>query len=281
MAHKKSSSQAIFSSGNIPVLKVEGSSLPEVWEKSLIEVWENGIAIRTQYDRPKDPPSRDATMIMVINEPFAEPRIHRALPTGLDELEIYRQEVVLGVHDHWIGGHGWSYSYHDRLFNYKTASSHLDQIGNVINSLADCYYTRRAQAITWDPELDAKDHEPPCLQRLWFRILEDPQEGLVLNMNTHWRSRDAYKAAFMNIFALTDLQRAVAEEVAKKINIPVKTGRYVDMTDSYHIYGSYFEQFKGFLDTLNKKTFEERTFSSSFAELFFKEARMKIEAEKK
>ena len=281
MAHKKSSSQAIFSSGNIPVLKVEGSSLPEVWEKSLIEVWENGIAIRTQYDRPKDPPSKDATMIMVINEPFVEPRIHRALPTGLDELEIYRQEVVLGIHDHWIGGHGWSYSYHDRLFNYKTASSHLNQISNVIDSLADCYYTRRAQAITWDPELDAKDHEPPCLQRLWFRILEDPQDGLILNMNTHWRSRDAYKAAFMNIFALTDLQRAVAEEVAKKINIPVKTGRYVDMTDSYHIYGSYFEQFKGFLDTLNKKTFEERTFSSSFAELFFKEARMKIQAEKK
>ena len=281
MADKKSNSQAIFSSGDIPVLKVEGNSLPEVWEKSLIEVWNNGIAIKTQYDKPKDPPSRDATMVMVINEPFAEPRIHRALPTGLDELEIYRQEVVLGIHDHWIGGHGWSYSYHDRLFNYKTGNSHLNQISNVIDSLADCYYTRRAQAITWDPELDARDHEPPCLQRLWFRILEDPQKGLVLNMNTHWRSRDAYKAAFMNIFALTDLQRAIAEEVSEKINIPVKVGRYVDMADSYHIYGSYFDQFKGFLDTLDKKTFEERTFLSSFAEPFFKEARMKIESEKK
>jgi thymidylate synthase len=281
MEDKKTDSQAIFSSGDIPVLKVEGNSLPEVWEKSLVEVWNNGIAIKTQYDKPKDPPSRDATMIMVINEPFAEPRIHRALPTGLDELEIYRQEVVLGVHDHWIGGHGWSYSYHDRLFNYKTGNAYFNQVSNVIESLADCYYTRRAQAITWDPELDAKDHEPPCLQRLWFRILEDPKKGLVLNMNTHWRSRDAYKAAFMNIFALTDLQRAIADEVSAKINIPVKVGRYVDMADSYHIYGSYFDQFKGFLDTLDKKTFEERTFSSSFAEPFFKEARLKIQAEKK
>jgi thymidylate synthase len=281
MAEKKFNSGAIFSSGDIPVLKVEGNSLPEVWEKSLIGVWNNGIAIKTQYDKPKDPPSRDATMIMVINDPFAEPRIHRALPTGLDELEIYRQEVVLGVHDHWIGGHGWSYSYHDRLFNYKTSNSHLNQIGIVIDNLADCAYTRRAQAITWVPELDAKDHEPPCLQRLWFRILEDPERGLLLNMNTHWRSRDAYKAAFMNIFALTDLQRVIAEEVSKKINIPVKAGRYVDIADSYHIYGSYFEQFKGFLNTLDTKTFEERTFSSSFAEPFFKEARMKIQAEKK
>jgi thymidylate synthase len=281
MADKKPNFGAIFSSGDIPVLKVEGKSLPEVWEKSLVEVWNNGIAIKTQYDRPKDPPSRDATMVMVINDPFAEPRIHRALPTGLDDLEIYRQEVVLGVHDHWIGTHGWSYSYHDRLFNYKTKNAHVNQINIVIENLADCAYTRRAQAITWIPELDAKDHEPPCLQRLWFRILEDPEKGLVLNMNTHWRSRDAYKAAFMNIFALTDLQRAIAEEVSKKINIPVKVGRYVDVADSYHIYGSYFDQFKGFLDTLDKKTFEERTFSSSFAEPFFKEARLKIQSEKK
>ena len=59
-----------FSSGDIPVLKVEGRSLPEAWEKSLIEVWEKGIAIRTQYDRPSDPPSRDATMIMVIRNLF-------------------------------------------------------------------------------------------------------------------------------------------------------------------------------------------------------------------
>jgi len=29
-------------------------------------------------------------------------RIHRAFPGGLEDLEIYRQEVVDGVHDHWI-----------------------------------------------------------------------------------------------------------------------------------------------------------------------------------
>ena len=270
-----------FSAGNIPVLKVEGKTLPEVWEKSLLEVWQKGIAIKTQYDRPNDPPSRDATMVMVINEPFSEPRIHRALPTGLDELEIYRQEVVLGVHDHWIGSHGWSYSYHDRFFNYEIKGGNLNQIAAAIENLVDCTYTRRAQAITWNPELDARHHEPPCLQRIWLRILEDPKEGLILNMNTHWRSRDAYKAAFMNIFALTDLQRAIAEDTSEKIGGQVKVGRYVDIADSYHIYGSYFNQFKGFLETLEKKTFEQRTYTSSFAEPFFEEARAKLNTENK
>ncbi len=281
MIKEKENSGIKFSKGNIPVLKVEGKTLPEAWERSLLEVWQNGVEIKTQYDRQEDPPSRDCSMVMVVQSPFSEPRIHRALPTGLDELEIYRQEVVLGIHNHWIGKHGWSYSYHDRLSNYRVSGGGLNQLEAAIDSLADCFYTRRAQSITWDPEIDSKDHEPPCLQRIWLRILEDPQEGLILNMNTHWRSRDAYKAAFMNIFALTDLQKVIAGKVSEKINKPVKAGRYVDISDSYHIYGSYFSQFEGFLDTLEKKTFEQRTYTSSFAEPIFEEAREKIRAEKK
>jgi len=85
MSDKKTTRQITFDTGHIPVLQVEGKTLPETWEKSLITLWENGVSIKTQYDRPNDPPSRDATMIMVIHEPFSEPRIHRALPTGLDE----------------------------------------------------------------------------------------------------------------------------------------------------------------------------------------------------
>ncbi|MBN2073543.1 MAG: hypothetical protein JW770_06335 [Actinobacteria bacterium] len=279
MSVKKNNPEITFSGGNIPVFVVEGDTLPEVWEKSLKEVWEKGISIKTQYDRPGDPPSRDAGMVMIIRKPLDEPRIHRALPTGLDELEIYRQEVVLGIHDHWIGGHGWSYSYHDRLFNYETKEGHIDQVQMVVKNLSECFYTRRAQAITWNPGIDASHHEPPCLQRLWFRILEDPEEGLILNMNTHWRSRDAFKAAFMNIFALTDLQREIAEKVSSNIGRPIIPGRYVDMVDSYHIYGSYFSQFEGFLKTLKTKTFEERTYTSEFAEPFFSEAAEKIKSE--
>ncbi len=150
-----------------------------------------------------------------------------------------------------------------------------------INNLVDCFYTRRAQAITWDPELDAEHHEPPCLQRMWLRILEDPEKGPVLNMNTHWRSRDAYKAAFMNIFAITDLMKVIAQDLSKRTGKEIKVGRYVDMVDSYHIYGSYFNEFKGFLDTLKKKSFEERTYTTEFAEQFFEDGRERIRKEKK
>ncbi|MHC4290271.1 MAG: hypothetical protein ACYSSK_09525, partial [Planctomycetota bacterium] len=63
-------------------------------------VWENGLTIKTQYDKPDDPPSKDATVMITVANPFNEPRIHKNFPGGPDELESYRQEVVAGIHDH-------------------------------------------------------------------------------------------------------------------------------------------------------------------------------------
>jgi thymidylate synthase len=258
--------------GSIPVILVSGRTLPEVWEKAVLRTWQEGTRARTQYDPEESPPSRDVTMIMVIESPLAEPRIHRSFPAGLEELEIYRQEVLYGVHDSWINplDKRWSYTYHQRLFHYDIIGDFADslrggpfgainQMENLINELVRCLYTRRAQAITWMPTVDPGHEDPPCLQRIWARILPGNDDEHLLNLNTHWRSRDAYKAAFMNLYALTDLQRLMAEEVSRKSGKNVVPGRHVDISDSFHIYGTYFEEFqKRFLALLEKRSFEER-----------------------
>ena len=269
-------------SGNIPTLAVSGKNLPEAWEKAVLACWHQGVPVRTEYDRPGDPPSRDCTMLWTVEDPFAEPRIHRAFPGGLEDLEVYRQEVVEGVHDHWICPEEgkWTYTYHKRLFAYDIEGETVDQVAAVVDRLARTGHTRRAQAITWNPKLDAPTDDPPCLQRLWFRILEDDDGVPVLNMNSHWRSRDAYKAAYMNVFALTDLQRVVAGRVAEKTGRAVRVGRYADLVDSFHIYGSYFAGFEGFLKRVEKRTFEERTWPSAYAEPMFEEARERLRREK-
>ncbi len=269
--------------GNIPVFVVEGKTLPEVWENAVLKVWNDGEPIKTEYDKPEDPPSKDCTMIMVINEPLSEPRIHRAFPAGLEDLEVYRQEVVNGVHDHWIKPEEgkWTYTYHQRLFNYEIEGITVNQIDYIINRLSKITYSRRAQAITWNVKTDPPTDDPPCLQRIWFRMMPNNKNEMVLNMNTHWRSRDAYKAAFMNIFALTELFKLVAEKINKNINKPVIVGRYVDIVDSFHIYGSYFNEFQRFLDTVKNRSFEDRTWATEFAEPFFEEGRKRLEAEKK
>ncbi len=268
--------------GNIPTLFVTGKTLPEAWEKAVLECWNKGVSIKTEYDKPGDPPSKDCTMMWVAEDPFAEPRIHRAFPGGLEDLEIYRQEVVDGVHDHWIAPEEgkWTYTYHKRLFAYEMEGESIDQINYLIVKLSEVGHSRRAQAITWNPKLDPPTFDPPCLQRVWCRLLPDADGNLTLNMNTHWRSRDAYKAAYMNAFALTDLQKRIAARIGEKIGKPVQVGRYVDIADSFHIYGSYFSQFAGFLKSVATRSFEERTWPSSFAEPMFAEARERLAREK-
>jgi thymidylate synthase len=48
------------------------------------------------------------------------------------------------------------------------------------------------------------------------------------------------------------------------------------MVDSFHIYGSYFREFEGFLGTVEKRKFEDRVWETRFAQPFFEEARRKI-----
>ncbi len=129
----------------------------------------------------------------------------------------------------------------------------------MVKKLAEAPHTRRAQSITWKVWEDNECYDPPCLQSIWCRIIEE--EGVpVLSMNVRFRSNDAYKAAFMNIFALVQLQKQIAENVSSKIGRQVTLGRYCHLADSYHIYGSYFGEFeRRFLGALGKRTFEQRT----------------------
>ncbi|HPP66884.1 MAG TPA: thymidylate synthase [bacterium] len=238
------------------VCVVEGRTIAEVWEKSVISLWEKGGNIPTEYDMPGDPQSRDATMIMIINEPFSEPRIHLGFPGGMEDLEKYRQEVVFGVHDHWIKPEEgkWTYTYHQRLFNYP-AEQPVNQVEYIINKLSATFCSRRAQAITWLPSYDPKTDDPPCLQRVWCRLC-NKGGNIFLRMNTHWRSRDAYRAAYMNLFGLTELQKYIADEISKKIDKKIFIGPYMDITDSYHIYGSNIDDFQSrFLKMMEERNF--------------------------
>lgn len=263
--------------GNIPTLSVWADCLPEAWEKAVLLVWDEGLDIRTQYDKEGDPPSKDATVIVTIWKPFSEPRIHKNFPGGPVELEVYRQEVVEGIHDHWIdpAAGKWTYTYHERLFSYCPVQGlrnpigsmkpfgPVDQIEYIIDSLSKVKYTRRAQAITWMPTADIYTEDPPCLQRIWCRLVEDETGRLLLNMNTHWRSRDLYKAWFMNVYALTDLQRMIAERISQKIGKPVGVGRYVDISDSLHLYGRYFEEVRTEVEKMRDGLFRHRSWESN------------------
>jgi len=201
------------------------------------------------------------TALIHVKKPFDEPRIHRAFPGGLDDLEKYRCEVLYGVHDHWIDPAvgKWEYTYHERLFAYEVPGGGLvDQIAAAVERLKTVPFTRRAQAVTWQVWNDLDIDDPACLQRLWFRISQGR-----LHMNIHMRSNDAFKAAFMNMYAFTEIQRIMAAELGTEV------GEYMHIADSFHIYGSYFDEFKGFLKTVAARSEDQRVYTTDFARDFF------------
>jgi len=284
----------VVNARDIPVISVTAQCLPEAWEKAVLAVWDEGLEIKTQYDKPDDPPSKDATVMVTVTEPFAEPRIHKNFPGGPTELESYLQEVLNGIHDHWIdpAAGKWTYTYHERLFAYnptenlKVAGSprpfkKVNQVQYIIDALSNAFYTRRAQAVTWMPTADPQTDDPPCLQRLWCRLVETSDGRMSLNMNTHWRSRDLYKAWFMNAYAFTELQKIIAGRISEKTGKAVDVGRYVDISDSLHIYGSYFDNAAKEVEKMKASPFTNRAWDTTHPafEMMTEEARKNLAAD--
>ena len=268
----------------IPVLTARGNGIAEAWENSLIELHRNGCRMPTMYDRETDPPSRDATMMITVEDPLAEPMIHKDFPGGPADLQEYVMEVVDGIKDHLTRDPDdpedtrWEYTYHERLFNYRVPGldQPFDQVEEVARKLADTYYTRRAQAITWKVWEDNSCYDPACLQSVWCRLTPEGDRYL-LNTNVRFRSNDAYKAAFMNMYALVRLQEKIAARIEELSGETVRLGRYVHLADSYHIYGSYFEEFENrFVGGLERRDFEDRTFHYEDVRPIMEEAKPEI-----
>jgi thymidylate synthase len=265
---------------SIPVLTVSANTLAEAYEKALVTLYNNGMQFKTQYDKPGDPLSIDSTMNITILEPLTDPMIHRAFPGGIDNLREYVMELS-GFKDHWVKNINdendtrWEYTYHGRIANYgawkelvngeskQAGYFSINQIEVVIEKLIKQPYTRQAQMITWMPNLDVDCFDPPCLQSLWYRIIEDEEGVWWLNCNVRFRSNDAWGASFMNMFGFINFNKdVIAAEISKRTGKTVNLGRMNWHADSYHIYGKDIENAKQLLfDRIDKISFEERTYN--------------------
>jgi thymidylate synthase len=264
----------------IPVLTAEGDCIARAWENSLVALYASGCSLVTEYDRPGDPPSKDATMVLTVDDPLREPMIHRDLPGGFEALEEYVLEVCEGIKDHLVRDPNdesdtrWEYTYHQRLFRYDVPTLEpVDQVERLADRLAGSPHTRRAQAVTWKVWEDSHCYDPACLQSVWCRITPVGDQR-VLNMNVRFRSNDAYKAGLMNIFALVQLQKEIAARVAERSGIPVRLGRYCHVADSYHIYGKDLAEFEArFLGAIKRRSFQQRTMRYEDVKDIMEEAR--------
>lgn len=212
-----------------PTLVVEAPTLATAWQKLVKEVMRDGIIIPTEYG----PKSKDACTVTTITFPYSEPALHPSFPTKEEHLIQYCKQFD---RDFDWQTQGFKYTYMDRLTKYPSIleqDDDIDQFAEMRLQLLQKSTTRRAQIITWIPDIDQENDEPPCLQRIWMRKLNDTD----VEMHCDWRSRDLFCAWNSNYVAILYM---IKKEILDPLGL--RLVKLVDFCDSLHIYEANFDE---------------------------------------
>lgn len=213
-----------------------GDTLPEVYHRALLALKRNGEIV----DCPDwNTRQKEVTMTMVISHPLKEPMISKCFVGGWRELEQYRLEMLDGILDFEVDHGNWTYTYHLRM---------KDQLHWVMNELKRNPESRRA-VIDIRTDEDMGSDDPACMQHIQFLIRNGK-----LDMKVLFRSNDACKASFMNMFALICLQ----ERMAKSLGVEV--GCYTHRANSFHCYEKDFGLLDGYCKRIDESKFYGMTY---------------------
>lgn len=198
----------------------------------LTEAYHMALMLMHRYGRLRDCPDwgtecLEASLIMTVNHPLAEPRISKLGIHTPESLQQYVREMVCGIMDFEVERGNWEYTYHQRMQN---------QIEAVIQELKRNPYSRRAVIRVAEPN-DILMNDPPCLQLIQYQLRDN-----CLDCTVYFRSNDLWEATFMNAFALIEIQQLIASE----LNVLVGTYRHI--AENAHIYKKDFEAFKSFVN---------------------------------
>jgi len=123
------------------VIYITKENVRDAWLSALAQVLYQGDDIKTEYDKPEEAPSKDATVLIEIKKPMSAPirrgeKLLKIKSKYGNSYEVYGnisdtfligsiqsgyiEEILQGVNDHyiWDSDASFPYSYHDRIFHY-------------------------------------------------------------------------------------------------------------------------------------------------------------------
>ena len=137
--------------------------------------------------------------------------------TSLDQLD----KIIL------VDENSFIYTYPERLQNYHGRNQLID----IVNRLKQDMGSNRAVAVTFNPFIDNKQEDIPCLQLIQALVRNDK-----LILSVYFRSNDLYGAFPSNMMFLTYLGMKIANELNVKFD-------YIDYhCSSLHVYETDYEQ---------------------------------------
>lgn len=211
----------------------EEKSFSQSWENAVRFCMKEGMIISTEYG----PNSKDMCSTIILTGPAIQNIKNRALHSKFPTKDQHLREYILEFTSEFDHSK-FEYTYYDRFTDYpisdgKNLHFSINQLNNLKANLKN---NRRLQAITWVPGIDIGSEHPPCLQRLWIRVLQEPDmdnyiysKGMV-EIHFIWRSRDLYGAWMSNLVGLVLM---VYNEI---LGDDYEIIKIVDFTNAMHIY---------------------------------------------
>lgn len=201
---------------------IRAPSIGRAHEQVIQMILEKGWVLNTEDDEAT---VEFEEIAMQVDSPLAEPMVSRFSRFQQKFVEQYAKDLLNGSHA------SFEYDYHGRLFDWGEKLTvdgqpvHVDQIAYIVEKIRSSPNTRRAIAITWNPVIDERLNDCPCLQLVQCVLREGK-----LHMKVIFRSNDMLTAAGANMFALVQLQKSIADQLG------ASCGTYTHISLVPHIY---------------------------------------------
>ena len=201
---------------------IRAPSIGKAHEQVIQMILEKGWVLQTEDEEAT---IEFEEIAMQVDTPLAEPLVSPCSRFQQKFVEKYAHDLLHG------SAASFEYDYHGRLFDWGERLTtdrqpvHVDQIAYIVEKIRSSPTTRRAIAITWNPVIDEKLDDCPCLQLIQC-VLRDN----MLHMRVIFRSNDMLTAAGANMYALVQLQKSVADQRC------VTCGTYSHISLVPHVY---------------------------------------------
>jgi thymidylate synthase len=201
---------------------IRAPSIGKAHEQVIQMILEKGWVLQTENEEAT---IEFEEISIQVDTPLTEPMVSPFSRFQQRFVDQYAKDLLQGSHA------SFEYDYHGRLFDWGEKlqadgqAVHVDQIAYVVEKIRSSPNTRRAIAITWNPVIDEKLDNCPCLQLIQC-VLRDEK----LHMRVIFRSNDMLTAAGANMYALVQLQKSIAD----KLGVPCGTYTHISLVP--HIY---------------------------------------------
>lgn len=201
---------------------IRAPSIGRAHEQVIQMILEKGWVLKTEDDEAT---IEFEEVALQVDTPLADPLVSQYSRFQQKFVEQYAKDLLHGSHA------SFEYDYHGRLFDWGERlvadgkPVHIDQIAYIVEKLRTSPNTRRAIAITWNPVIDEKLDDCPCLQLIQCTVREEK-----LHMRVIFRSNDMLTAAGANMYALVQLQKSIAGQ----LGLPCGTYTHISLVP--HIY---------------------------------------------